>query len=176
VELDGPAARSLVDEADARDGTGIDMSGERKRSWRAFFAGLTEAERQDIRDVLLEDYAAEIDMADQLRRHAKRLRRHEEHRARLLAIAAREQEHARWLREAIERLGGQAPEVPPVPQDAETTWERLMIDLNAEKDAHEKLLRDAFALVRIAEEEEAHQREIAQLLARVDRAALDSKP
>jgi bacterioferritin (cytochrome b1) len=163
------------------------MSGERKRSWRAFFAGLTEAERQDIRDILLEDYAAEIDMADQLRRHAKRLRRHEEHRARLLAIAAREQEHARWLREAIERLGGQAPEVPPVPQDAETTWERLMIDLNAEKDAHGKLLRDAYALerdhpeiarllLRIAEEEEAHQREIAQLLARVDRAALDSKP
>jgi bacterioferritin (cytochrome b1) len=163
------------------------MSGERKRSWRAFFAGLTEAERQDIRDILLEDYAAEIDLADQLRRHAKRLRRHEEHRARLLAIAAREQEHARWLREAIERLGGQAPEVPSVPQDAETTWERLMIDLNAEKDAHEKLLRDAYALerdhpeiarllLRIAEEEEAHQREIAQLLARVDRAALDSKP
>ena len=163
------------------------MSGERKRSWRAFFARLTEAERQDIRDILLEDYAAEIDMADQLRRHAKRLRRHEEHRARLLAIAAREQEHARWLREAIERLGGQAPEVPPVPQDAETTWERLMIDLNAEKDAHEKLLRDAYALerdhpeiarllFRIAEEEEAHQREIAQLLARVERAALDSKP
>jgi bacterioferritin (cytochrome b1) len=163
------------------------MSRERKRSWRAFFAGLTEAERQDIRDILLEDYAGEIDMADQLRRHAKRLRRHEEHRARLLAIAAREQEHARWLREAIERLGGQAPEVPSVPRDAETTWERLMIDLNAEKDAHEKLLRDAYALerdhpeiarllLRIAEEEEAHQREIAQLLARVDRAALDSKP
>ena len=161
--------------------------GTRRKSWREFFAGLTEAERQDIRDILLEDYAAEIDMADQLRRHAKRLRRHEEHRARLLAIAAREQEHARWLREAIERLGGQAPEVPPVPQDAETTWERLMIDLNAEKDAHEKLLRDAYALerdhpeiarllFRIAEEEEAHQREIAQLLARVERAALDSKP
>ena len=159
------------------------MSGERKRSWREFFAGLTEAERQDIRDILLEDYAAEIDMADQLRRHAKRLRRHEEH----AGGGHDEQEHARWLREAIERLGGQAPEVPPVPQDTETTWERLMIDLNAEKDAHEKLLRDAYALerdhpeiarllLRIAEEEEAHQREIAQLLARVDRAALDSKP
>jgi bacterioferritin (cytochrome b1) len=163
------------------------MSDGRRRNWRAFFAGLTEAERQDIRDILLEDYAAEIDMADQLRRHATRLRRHEEHRARLLAIAAREQEHARWLREAIERLGGQAPEIPPVPQDADTAWERLMIDLNAEKDAHEKLLRDAYALerdhpevarllLRIAEEEEAHQREIAHLLTRVDRAALDSRP
>jgi bacterioferritin (cytochrome b1) len=161
--------------------------GKRRKSWREFFAGLTEAERQDIRDMLLEDYAAEINMADQLRRHASRLRRHEEHRARLLAIAAREQEHARWLREAIERLGGQAPEIPPVPRDADTAWERLMIDLNAEKDAREKLLRDAYALerdhpeiarllLRIAEEEEAHQREIAHLLARVDRAALDSRP
>ena len=163
------------------------MSDGGRRSWRAFFAGLTEAERQDIRDILLEDYAAEIDMADQLRRHAKPLRRHEEHRARLLAIATREQEHARWLREAIEGLGGQAPEIPPVPQDADTAWERLMIDLNAEKDAREKLLRDAYTLerdhpeiarllLRIAEEEEAHQREIAALLARVDRAALDSRP
>lgn len=31
-------------------------------------------------------------------------------------------------------------------------------------------------LLRIAEEEEAYQREIAHLLARVDRAALDSRP
>ena len=163
------------------------MSDGRKRSWRAFFAGLTEAQRRDIRDILLEDYAAEIDMADQLRRHARRLRWHDEHRQRLVAIAAREQEHARWLREAIERLSGQAPDVPPVPQDADTNWERLMIDLNVEKEAHEKLLRDAYALerdhpdiarllLRIAEEEEAHRREIAQLLARVDRVALDRKP
>ena len=62
-----------------------------------------------------------------------------------------------------------------------------MIDLSVEKEAHEKLLRDAYALerdhphiarllLRIAEEEEAHRREIAQLLARVDRVALDRKP
>ena len=168
-------------------GAASTMSGGRKRSWRAFLAGLTEAQRQDIRDILLEDYAAEIDMAHQLRGHARRLRWHDEHRERLLEIAGREQEHARWLREAIERLGGQTPDIPPVPRDADTNWERLMIDLDAEKEAHEKLLRDAYALerdhpdvarllLRIAAEEEAHQREIAQLLARVDREALDKKP
>jgi rubrerythrin len=163
------------------------MSSGGTRGWRAFFGGLTKAERRDLRDILLENYATEIDTAQQVSQHARRLRRHEEHRQRLLAIAAREQEHARWLREAIERLGGQAPDLVPVPQDADMNWERLMIDLNTEKEAHEKLLRDAYAverdhpdiarlLLRIAEEEAAHQREIAQLLARADRVALDSQP
>ena len=163
------------------------MRAGRQRGWQAFLAGLTTPERRDIRDILLEDYAAEIDTAHQLAGHARRLRRHEEHRQRLLTIAAREQEHARWLREAIERLGGQAPDVPPVPRDADTNWERLMVDLQSEKEAYEKFLRDAYELerdhpevarllLRISEEEAAHQREIAQLLARADRVALDSKP
>ena len=163
------------------------MSSGSKRGWRAFFGTLTKPERLDLRDILLENYATEIDMAQQLSEHAKRLRWHEEHRQRLLAIAAREQEHARSLREAIERLGGQVPDLVPVPQDADTNWERLMVDLQTEKEAYEKLLRDAYELerdhpeiarllLRIGEEEEAHRREIVQLLARADRVALDSKP
>ena len=62
-----------------------------------------------------------------------------------------------------------------------------MVDLQSEKEAYEKFLRDAYELerdhpevarllLRISEEEAAHQREIAQLLARADRVALDSKP
>jgi rubrerythrin len=79
------------------------------------------------------------------------------------------------------------PDLVPVPQDADTNWERLMVDLQTEKEGYEKLLRDAYELerdhpeiarllLRIGEEEEAHRREITQLLARADRVALDSKP
>ncbi len=158
-----------------------------KRGWRAFFDRLTALERRDLRNILLEDYATEIDTAEQVQRHARHLRWHEEHRQRLLAIAAREAEHARWLREAIERLGGHVPDLVPVPQDGDTNWERLMLDRQAEREAYEKFLRDAYALerdqpeiarllLRIAEEEAAHQGEITELLARSDRVALDSKP
>jgi len=158
-----------------------------KRGWRAFFDRLTASERRDLRDILLEDYAAEIDTAEQVHRHARRLHWHEEHRQRLLAIAAREAEHARWQREAIEGLGGHVPDLVPVPEDADTNWERLMVDRQAEREAYEKFLGDAYELerdhpeiarllLRISEEEAAHQREIAELLARSDRVALDSKP
>jgi rubrerythrin len=163
------------------------MSSERERGWRAFFAALTEAERRDIREILAEDYAAEVEMAHQLADQAKRLGRYPDRRARLLEIAAREQEHARWLREAIERLGGRPPEPTPIPLDALTNWERLILELEGEKEASEKLLRDAYAverdhpeiarlLLRIGEEELAHQREIAWILAGLDRAALDRSP
>jgi hypothetical protein len=74
--------------------------------WRALFRALTEVERRDIREILAEDYAAEIRLARQLAEHANR---YPDRRARLLEIAAREKEHARWLREAIERSGGRPP-------------------------------------------------------------------
>ncbi len=160
------------------------MSSERRGSWRAFFAGLTEADRRDVREILAETYAGEVRMARQLVEHANRLGRYPDRRARLLEIAAREEEHVRWLREAIERLGGRLPERVPTPPDARTNWERLVTDLEAEKEAAEKLLADAYAverddpdiaslLLRIRAEEAEHQREIARILAHLDRAVLD---
>lgn len=161
------------------------MMAGRERGWRAFFAALTEAQRRDVREILAEDYAAEIRMARQLAEHANRLGRYPDRRARLLEIAAREEEHARWLREAIEQLGGRPPErVGASPSDARTNWERLVTDLETEKGAFEKFLRDAYTverdhpeiarlLLRIGEEEAAHRREIANILARSDRVVLD---
>jgi aconitate hydratase len=154
------------------------------RGWRAFFSTLTGPQRRDVREILAEDYAAEIRFARQLAQHANRLSRYPAHRARLLAVAAREEEHARWLREAIERLGGRPPERVPSPPDARTNWERLVDDLEAEKAALEKYLDDAYAverdrpdiaalLLRIRAEEAAHRSEIATILARSERAVLD---
>src|SRR5438445_11715219 len=105
------------------------MSDQGDRSWRAFFTSLSASERRDVRDILAEDYAAEIRMARQLAEHAWRLSRYPDRRARLLAIAAEEEEHARRLREVIERLGGRPPERVPSPPDARTNWERLVTDL-----------------------------------------------
>ena len=123
-------------------------------------------------------------MARELAEHAKRLSRFPDARSRLLEIAAREEEHARWLREAIERLGGTPPARVLSPVDARTNWERLVADLEAEKAALDRYLEDAYAverdhpevaalLLRIRQEEEAHQREIARILARSERAVLD---
>lgn len=161
------------------------MSDQGDRSWRAFFRSLSASERRDARDILAEDYAAEIRMARQLAEHAKGLARYPDRRARLLAIAAREEEHARWLREALEQLGGRPPQLASTAPDARPNWERLILDLQTEKEAYEKFLRDAYAverdhpeitrlLLRISEEEAAHQQEVAWILGRSDRAALDA--
>jgi hypothetical protein len=159
------------------------MSRGRHRGSRALFAALTAAERRDVGEILGEDHAAEIRMARQLAAHAPRLGRYPDRRARLLEIGAREEEHARWLREARERLGGRPPERTPSPPDARTNWERLVTDLEAEKAAVDTLIDDAYTverdhpdiarLLRIAEEESHHQRELARMLGRSERFVLD---
>jgi bacterioferritin (cytochrome b1) len=155
------------------------------RGWRAVFARLTEGQRIDVREILAENYAAEVRHARQLAEHANALIRYPDRRTRLLEIAAREEEHARWLREAIERLGGRPPSLVPNAPDGRTNWERLISDLQEEKEAAERFLRDAYLverdhpdiarlLERISEEEAAHERELICLLARsTDRVALD---
>ena len=60
------------------------MNTERERGWRALFAGLTEAQRRDVLEILAEDAAAEVRLAHQLAEHAKRLSRFPDLRARLL--------------------------------------------------------------------------------------------
>jgi bacterioferritin (cytochrome b1) len=158
------------------------------RGWRAAFARLTDGQRLDVRDVLAENYAVEVRHAHELAEHANALTRYPDRRKRLLEIAAREEEHARWLREAIERLGGRPPSMVPSRPDHRTNWERLISDLEEEKEAAERFLRDAYLverdhpdvarlLERISEEKRAHQRELAWLLARTtSRAALDRAP
>jgi hypothetical protein len=64
------------------------MSAARERGWRSLFAGLTEAQRRDVREILAEDYAGEIRLARQLAEHARRLGRYPDQRARLLALCS----------------------------------------------------------------------------------------
>src|ERR1700687_374319 len=111
-----------------------DRPGRSRRGWRALFARLTEGHRRDVKEILAENYAAEVRRARELAEHAERLSLSPGPRPRLLAVAVREEEHARWLREAIERLGGRLPEPATSPADARTNWERLIGDLEAEKD------------------------------------------
>ena len=158
------------------------------RGWRAAFARLTYGQRLDVREILAENHATEVRHARELAEHADAFVRYPDRWKRLLEIAAREEEHARWLKEAIERLGGRPRPFVPSPPDHRTNWERLISDLQEEKEAAERLLRDAYLLERdhpdiarllerLSEEEAAHQRELVWLLARsTDRVALDRAP
>jgi rubrerythrin len=156
----------------------------RLRGWRARLRALTRAERLHVRDILGAHYTAKIRAARRFAEDADRLGRYPDRRERLLEIAAREENHARWLRQTIQRLGGRVPERVPSPPAARTTWERLVSDLEAEKDTLETLVDDAYAvqrdypdvaalLLRIREEDTAHEREIASIIGRSDRAVLD---
>jgi len=143
------------------------------RGWQAVPARLTDGQRLDVREILAGNYAAEVRHARQLAEPANALGRDPDRRKRLLEIAARDGEHARWLHEAIERVGGGFPSIS---------------DLREEKEAAERFLRDAYLverehpdiarlLERISEEEAAHQCELVWLLARItDRVALDRAP
>jgi rubrerythrin len=147
----------------------------RLRGWRARLRALTRAERRHVRDILGAHYTAKIRAARRFAEDADRLGRYPDRRERLLEIAAREENHARWLRQTIQRLGGRVPERVPSPPAARTTWERLVSDLEAEKDTLETLVDDAYAvqrdypdvaalLLRIREEDTAHEREIASII------------
>jgi len=156
--------------------------------WSKLFAGLTEVQRRDLREALAEHYAEEVSLAGKLVQHADGLRRYPDRRVQLLGIAAREEEHARWLREALECLGGQASERVPTPPDPRTNWERLIGDSEDERTVSERLLRDAFRvardqpelarlLERIGEEERQHYRQLVWLLAHfTDRVTVDAPP
>ncbi len=155
-----------------------------KQGWRQLFARLTTDQRDYLVEILTEQAREEAMEAERLRQDANQLLRFPEKRQRLLAIAEREAEHVRLLREQIRALGLTPPEPPPPsPPEGRTLWERLVGDLEAEKEDLEKFLHAAYAvdddypevaalLLRIREEEEANRQELLDLLAKTDPYAI----
>lgn len=155
-----------------------------KQGWRRLFSRLTTDQRERLLEILQEQALEEAAEAERFRADAEGLARVPGKRQRLLAIAEREAEHVRLLREQIETLGATPREAPPPsPRREATLWERLISDLEAEKEDLDKFLHAAYAvgeahpdvaelLLRIRDEEDANRRELMDLLAKSDPYAM----
>jgi hypothetical protein len=132
---------------------------------------------------LIEDYNAELALAQQLRDHAaKAPYPHAEKQ--LLELAAEEEAQAERLRAAIEALGGSVAPLDAVPQDGRNHWLRLTLDLAAKQEAGGRYLEQAVRweqdfpavgnLLRGLEREEQERRHgIRDMIARSDPHALN---
>ncbi|MFQ5847568.1 MAG: ferritin-like domain-containing protein [Candidatus Methylomirabilales bacterium] len=158
--------------------------GKAKGGWRRLFADLTTNQRERLLAILEEQAQEEGVEAGRLRGDAEGLRHLPEKRQQLLAIAERESEHVRLLRAQIQALGGTPPGPrSPSPRKEQTLWERLVGDLEAEKEDLNAFLHAAHAaeetdpdvaalLLRIRDEEEANRRALMELLAKSDPYAI----
>ncbi len=155
-----------------------------KGGWRHLFGELTVDQRERLLEILQEQALEEATEVERLRADAEGLSRFPEKRRRLLAIVEREAEHVRLLREQIRALGA-TPLEPrtPSPRHERTLWERLINDLEAEKEDLNTFLHAAYAveeshpevaalLRRIRDEEEVNRRELIDLLAKSDPYAI----
>jgi rubrerythrin len=152
--------------------------------WRRFFAEPTVDEPERPLEILQEHAVEEAAEAERFRADAEELNRFPDMQRRVLAIAEREAEHARVLREQIRALGGTPLEPTAASARHERTlWERLVNDLEAEKEDLNKFLHAAYAvkeshpevaalLLRIRDEEDANRRELMDLLAKSDPYAI----
>jgi rubrerythrin len=128
--------------------------------------------------MLKHHYVKESQHIDRYREHAQRMR-YPQFRDRLLAIAADEAEHVKWLAEQIRLLGGRVPDVPPLPVSEKNSWQYLLDDLNEEQQCAAELIvqaqsiRDdlpqvAAVLDRINEDGKRHRDLIRDMLMRSD--------
>jgi rubrerythrin len=90
-------------------------------------------------EALRDTYLAEAHTVTQLTQDAERME-YPQFRARLLRMAAEDQEHVTWLRDTLLARGGAIPTRACPPTVAPTSWEALLRDVAAERRAYEALL------------------------------------
>jgi|GEM_PF-4519909 rubrerythrin len=78
--------------------------------------GKKNVREQFIRQ-LQNDYINELQLSEQMKRHAEAAR-YRQYREKLLYLAEREKKHAEIIKNLIEKLGGEVPkEIPPVSEE-----------------------------------------------------------
>jgi rubrerythrin len=119
---------------------------------------------RDLLVDLAEDYRAEAAQAAHLRAHADRARYPQAAEA-LRRLAEVEERHARWLKDHLVSLGGEAPAVEPAEVTGKNQWERAVAALH-----------DAQAKRRRLVEQVAHwdpdEPEVVDLLHRIEQEDL----
>src|SRR2546425_11636349 len=100
---------------------------------------LTPNDRQKLLAWMHDEYQEEAQDATQFTQHAEQMY-YPQFREQLRRIAAEEQAHVQWLREQILALGGQPPSVPRTPKIGQNSWQKLLLDLDKEKQSCATLL------------------------------------
>ena len=138
------------------------------------WAGSEDDGRDTAIEVLSHRYVREKQHVMRFRQHAERIKCLKSREA-LLRIAAKEDEHAKWIAAKIKTLGGEPPAVIEVHCTNESTWDYLRSDLDDERRCvdeveEEKLLiqaryPDIAALLELIEDDAMkHREEIREML------------
>jgi len=138
------------------------------------WAGSEDDGRDTVIEVLSHRYVREKQHVMRFRQHAERINCPKTREA-LLRIAAKEDEHAKWLAAKIKTLGGELPTVIEVHCTNESTWDYLRSDLDDERRCvneveEEKLVirsqfPDIVALLELIEDDAMkHREEIREML------------
>ena len=140
--------------------------------WR--WAGSEDDGRDTAIEVLSHRYVREKQHGMRFRQHAERIKCPKTREA-LLRIAAKEDEHAKWIAAKIKTFGGEPPAVIEVHCTNESTWDYLRSDLDEERRCvdeveEEKLViqsqfPDIVALLELIEDDAMkHRDEIREML------------
>jgi len=137
-------------------------------------------------EALRDTYLATAHTVTQITQDAERME-YPQFRARLLRMAAEDQEHATWLRDTLLARGGAIPTGACPPTVAPTSWEALLRDVAAERRAYEALLEpmhlaeqadpemaEGFRRLRAAKQQ--HREALLDMLVKSDPYALPRDP
>lgn len=137
-------------------------------------------------EALRDTYLAAAHMVTQFTQDAERME-YPQFRARLLRMAAEDQEHVTWLRDTLLARGGAIPTRAFPPTVAPTSWEALLRDVAAERRAYEALLEpmhlaeqadpemaEGFRRLRAAKQE--HREALLDMLVKSDPYTLPRDP
>jgi len=138
------------------------------------WAGSEDNGRDTAIEVLSHRYVREKQHVMRFRQHAERIKCLKTREV-LLRIAAKEDEHAKWIAAKIKTLGGELPTVIEVHCTNESTWDYLRSDLDDERRCvdeveEEKLVirsqfPDIVALLELIEDDAMkHRDEIRKML------------
>ncbi|MGH7822743.1 MAG: ferritin-like domain-containing protein [Candidatus Binatia bacterium] len=153
------------------------------RMLRRLFVSEESRLQEEVLAGLVEDYNAEMGLAQQLHSHAAEAP-YPHAAERLRNLAELEEAQAERLRNEIVRLGGSIAPAPPAPRTGRNHWARLVCDLEDEQAAGKRYLDQAVSweeaypetaelLRSLGREEQAHRVWIQDLIARSDPQAIN---
>jgi rubrerythrin len=109
------------------------------RGWQQCCDALHPDPHPTLLEELRDTYLATAHTVTQFTQDAERME-YPQFRARLLRMAAEDEGHVTWLHDTLLARGGAPPTRAFTPKVAHNSWEALLMDVAAERHAHEALL------------------------------------